>query len=129
LGTGDRSASLAIHDLAQNQHVNEVRRLVREGNAVSIDEAAPHLAGLPSAEAVLDLGASRGRSPSYPREHREVILLAGREGMRYEEIAETLGVLIGTVRSRLSRARTGLRAMMSIDGSSTVSGRWQPTTG
>jgi RNA polymerase sigma-70 factor (ECF subfamily) len=50
-----------------------------------------------------------------PREQREVILLAGREGKRYDEIAATLGVPVGTVRSRLSRARARLRELMGID--------------
>jgi DNA-directed RNA polymerase specialized sigma24 family protein len=40
---------------------------------------------------------------------REVILLCGVEGLLYEEAAEVLGIPVGTVRSRLSRARAALR--------------------
>jgi RNA polymerase sigma-70 factor (ECF subfamily) len=40
---------------------------------------------------------------------QEVILLADMEEMRYQEIAETLDVPIGTVMSRLARARKQLR--------------------
>ena len=39
-----------------------------------------------------------------PVEQREVILLVGLEGMVYEEVAELLGVPVGTVRSRLHYA-------------------------
>jgi RNA polymerase sigma-70 factor (ECF subfamily) len=38
-------------------------------------------------------------------EHREVLLLWGVEGMKYREIADVLGMPIGTVMSRLHRAR------------------------
>jgi RNA polymerase sigma-70 factor (ECF subfamily) len=46
-------------------------------------------------------------------EHREVVLLREFEDLSYEEIAEIVGVPVGTVRSRLSRARAELRARLS----------------
>jgi len=49
-----------------------------------------------------------------PEEQRQVILLVGLEGMRYEEVADVLGIPIGTVRSRLSRGRETLRLLMGI---------------
>ncbi len=45
-------------------------------------------------------------------EHREVLILKEIEGLRYEEIAEVLGVPIGTIRSRLHRARLELRDLL-----------------
>lgn len=46
------------------------------------------------------------------QEHREVLVLKDIEGMKYEEIAEILGVPIGTIRSRLHRARLELRQLL-----------------
>jgi RNA polymerase sigma-70 factor (ECF subfamily) len=45
-------------------------------------------------------------------EHREVLLLKDIEGLKYEDIAEILGVPIGTIRSRLHRARLELRDLL-----------------
>jgi RNA polymerase sigma-70 factor (ECF subfamily) len=42
-------------------------------------------------------------------EHREVLLLVAIEGLQYEEAAAILNVPVGTIRSRLSRARQTLR--------------------
>jgi RNA polymerase sigma-70 factor (ECF subfamily) len=50
--------------------------------------------------------------PGLPEEQREVILLVGLEGLRYAEAAVILSVPIGTVRSRLSRARDTLRKLL-----------------
>jgi RNA polymerase sigma-70 factor (ECF subfamily) len=48
-------------------------------------------------------------------EHREVLVLKDIEGMKYEDIAEILGVPIGTIRSRLHRARLELRDLLQPD--------------
>ena len=44
-------------------------------------------------------------------EHRTVLILKDMEGMKYEDMAEILGVPIGTIRSRLHRARLEIREL------------------
>ena len=47
-----------------------------------------------------------------PDHYRVVVVMADIEGLKYGEIAETLDVPIGTVRSRLARARSALQRML-----------------
>ncbi len=59
---------------------------------------------------IRDLDAALARLPD---EQREVLLLIALEQMSYEETAKALGIPIGTVMSRLSRARERLRGIMA----------------
>jgi len=49
-----------------------------------------------------------------PVKFREIILLCDLEEMSYQEISETLGIPIGTVMSRLSRARKAMRELLTV---------------
>ena len=51
-------------------------------------------------------------------EHRAVLVLKEIDGQKYEDIAEILGVPIGTIRSRLHRARLELRDLLQAEDSS-----------
>ena len=53
-------------------------------------------------------------------EHRAVIVLAGLEQVSYQEAADILGVPLGTVMSRLARARSQLRAILSEQDGTTA---------
>jgi RNA polymerase sigma-70 factor, ECF subfamily len=48
-------------------------------------------------------------------EHRTVLVLKDLDGLKYDEIADVMGVPIGTVRSRLHRARLELRQLLDAD--------------
>jgi RNA polymerase sigma-70 factor, ECF subfamily len=50
-----------------------------------------------------------------PVHHREILLLSDVGEMSYQEISETLGIPMGTVMSRLSRARKALRSNLGIE--------------
>ncbi len=50
-----------------------------------------------------------------PVPFREIILLCDMEEMSYQEIAESLGIPIGTVMSRLARARRAMRELIAVE--------------
>jgi RNA polymerase sigma-70 factor (ECF subfamily) len=105
-----------LFTILHNQHVNDVRRSVREGISVSVEDVAPILTIQSNAMASLRLRDLDRAIAALPEEQRQVILLVGLEGMRYEDVATILDIPIGTVRSRLSRGRETLRRLMEMRG-------------
>ena len=104
-----------LFTLLHNQNVNDVRRSVREGANVDIEEISPTMSVQPRAIVALELRDLRAAIAKLAPEQRQVILLVGLEGMAYEEVAVILKIPIGTVRSRLSRGREQLRRLMDMD--------------
>jgi len=103
-----------LFTIMHNQHVNDVRHGVREGISVEVGEA-PQLTVQSNAMPALELRDLERALAKLSHEQREVILLVGLEGMRYDQVAEILNVPIGTVRSRLSRGRDQLRRLMGME--------------
>lgn len=98
-----------LYKIAQNLHLNERRRdAVRERAAPAVKMARP-LSIQGGAEAASDLNRLRERIDSLPAEQRQVLLLVAVEGYGYAEAAEMIGAPIGTITSRLARARSALR--------------------
>jgi RNA polymerase sigma-70 factor (ECF subfamily) len=98
--------------------VDQCRRRRHENPIVAIDETTPHrvrreLCG-PSAEEQVLGGLMDGDVQealcSLPSEWRLMLLLADVEDLSYKEIADVMQIPIGTVMSRLCRARKRLRA-------------------
>jgi len=105
-----------LFTILHNAHVNDVRRSVREGVNVSIEDAAPLLTIQSNAIDALQLRDLERGLGKLASEQRQVILLVGLEGMRYEEVASILDIPVGTVRSRLSRGREQLRILLGMEG-------------
>ena len=99
-----------LFSMMHNLHIDRVRR--PRLHTVAVDDDTPEVLVAPTQEerlAVLDLQSALERLPS---EQREIILLVALEDMAYAEVAETLGIPIGSVMSRLSRGRERLRQLM-----------------
>jgi RNA polymerase sigma-70 factor (ECF subfamily) len=53
-------------------------------------------------------------------DQREALLLVGAQGMSYEEAAQVTGVALGTIKSRVNRARSRLADLLDIDGEAEI---------
>lgn len=105
-----------LFTIMHNQNVNTVRRAIREQGIVDIEGTLSSLVATTDPTASRQLRELECALARLCEEQREVVLLVGLEGMSYEMAAKVLGVPIGTVRSRLSRAREALRQLMDMDG-------------
>jgi len=86
-----------------------------ESLAAARTHNAARVAGVDDIYARLDLGpAIRTAIDQLDIVFREVVVLSDIEGFSYEEIAETLGIPMGTVRSRLFRARRHLQTALMV---------------
>ena len=75
----------------------------------------PHIASVavgPSQEATTDLATVTESMKLLSHEHREMLVMICVKGMKYEEVSEILQIPVGTVRSRLSRARSQLQDLL-----------------
>lgn len=109
-----------------NSFVNKYRRNVKEvsaGEAMSHEPATESTLGRGPLQALLDPhGAAiapllaqeiKAALAKLPEDHQTVVLLADVEELSYKEIAEVIGCPIGTVMSRLHRARKALQERLS----------------
>jgi RNA polymerase sigma-70 factor (ECF subfamily) len=92
--------------ILKNCHINDVRRH-RPTSEIPTDH--PMLNVPANQDSHINLLEVRDAYLRLTEEHREVLLLVAIEGLQYEEAAAILKVPLGTVRSRLSRARQALR--------------------
>ena len=102
-----------LFTVMHNVHVNRVRAARATD---TLEEEMPELAQRAAqgdALLVRDLDRAISRLPD---EQRAVLLLVTLEEMSYDSVARTLDIPIGTVMSRLSRAREKLRVMMLGQG-------------
>jgi RNA polymerase sigma-70 factor (ECF subfamily) len=102
-----------LFTVMHNVHVNKVRAT---RGTDTLEDELPELAQRASqGDALLVRDLDRAIA-QLPTEQRAVLLLVTLEEMSYEEVARALGIPIGTVMSRLSRAREKLRLMMLGQG-------------
>src|ERR671921_373171 len=73
---------------------------------------AASMIAIPDQEDKLALQDLSSALDKLPQEQREAIILIGAEGMSYEDAAEALGVKVGTIKSRVNRARNRLAELM-----------------
>jgi RNA polymerase sigma-70 factor, ECF subfamily len=103
-----------LFTIMHNQYVNSVRRSVRRGEAIFVEKV--HLASPPAQTHRLELRDMERAIARLPDDQRVTLLLVALEGMKYEQVARICDVPIGTVRSRLNRARESVRRMMEGSG-------------
>ncbi len=65
-------------------------------------------------ESALDLADFRTALAKLSEEHREVLIMVGASGLSYEEAADICGVAVGTIKSRVNRARAKLADLLGI---------------
>ena len=104
-----------LFTILRNEFYSQMRKRGRE---VQDSEGAmtARLAVHPSQEGKLDLDDFRKALQELPEDQREAIILIGASGFSYEEAAEICDCAVGTIKSRVSRARARLQEILKISG-------------
>ena len=102
-----------VFRIMQNAWFDELRSRKR-GDQVLVDEVLGEQVGIDPTDAQIDALAVRKAVALLGEDHRAVVSLVLVEGLPYKEAAEVLGIPIGTLTSRLARARETLQAQLSV---------------
>ncbi|HZZ36367.1 MAG TPA: sigma-70 family RNA polymerase sigma factor [Caulobacteraceae bacterium] len=97
--------------ILRNQFYSEKRRSWRQ-NQLDQEAAERTLVAVDDPEAPVALDELRQGLSMLPPEQREALILVGAGGFAYEEAAEICGCAVGTVKSRVSRARRALQGIL-----------------
>jgi RNA polymerase sigma-70 factor (ECF subfamily) len=76
---------------------------------------ATRLKTRPEQQSHLDFKDMQAALQLLPSDQREALLLIAAEGLSYEEVAEITGVAVGTVKSRVNRARGRLAKLLAVE--------------
>lgn len=106
-----------LFTIARNEFYSKMRKRGREVQD-SEGTFTERLSSHPGQESSLDLQDFKKALNLIPEDQREAIILVGASGFSYEEAAEVAGVAIGTMKSRVSRARNALQEILNVDGAS-----------
>lgn len=110
-----------LFTILRNTYFSDLRKLRRE--VEDADGAmAERLSVLPEQHGHMDMIDFRKAFSTLSADQKEVLLLVGAEGFSYEEAAEITSAAVGTVKSRVNRARNALtKALHLEDGDATSS--------
>jgi RNA polymerase sigma-70 factor, ECF subfamily len=108
-----------LFTIARNTYYSLYRKRGREVQDVD-GIYTSNLAVAPSQNGVMDLADFRLALSKLPDEQREVLILVGASGLSYEQAAEVCGVAVGTIKSRVSRARSRLGELLGIESVSDI---------
>ena len=103
-----------LFTILRNLFHSEYRKRKREVEDADGAYAA-RLASAPEQEARLDFSDLRLALAKLSSDQREAVLLVAAEGFSYEEAAAICGTAVGTIKSRVNRARTRLAELMALD--------------
>ncbi len=103
-----------MYRIAQNIWLDRMRANKVRGEVVDVEAVAalPGSDGREVTDSQLTLKAVDAALDQLPAEQRAVIALVCIEGVSYKEAAEITGVPMGTIMSRLARARQALHAIL-----------------
>jgi RNA polymerase sigma-70 factor (ECF subfamily) len=101
--------------ILRNQFYSEKRRSWRQSQ-LDQEAAERTLVAVDDPEAPVALDELRQALKTLPEEQREALILVGAGGFAYEEAAEICGCAVGTVKSRVSRARRALLTTLEKGG-------------
>jgi RNA polymerase sigma-70 factor (ECF subfamily) len=87
------------------------RREVEDADGTYADS----LTSLPNQTASLEMDEFRKALDHLPPDQREALILVGASGFSYEEAAHICGCAVGTIKSRVNRARTRLAELLSVE--------------
>ena len=104
-----------LFTILRNQFRSEYRKRRRE-----VEDADGHFASTlishPEQDSRIELEEFRQALDELTNDQREALILVGASGFSYEQTAEICGCAVGTIKSRVNRARSKLAALLYVDG-------------
>jgi RNA polymerase sigma-70 factor, ECF subfamily len=110
-----------LFTIARNTFYSNHRKSRREVQDVD-GAAASRLVSSPAQIGHLDLADFRQALAAVPDDQREALILVGASGFSYEEAAEICGCAVGTIKSRVNRARQKLMEILALSSSDDFGG-------